>query len=41
MKVSAKIFGNYDQAGLDKEYDNRAKVAQSTEKAFASAPNAA
>jgi len=29
--VSAKIFGDYDQAGLDREYDNRAKVAQSTE----------
>lgn len=31
MKVSAKIFGDYDQAGLDREYDNRAKVAQSAE----------
>ncbi|MBT3372787.1 MAG: alpha/beta hydrolase [Rhodospirillaceae bacterium] len=29
--MSEKIFGDYDQAGLDQQYDNRAKVAQSAE----------
>ncbi len=29
--MSGKIFGDYDQAGLDKEYDNRAKVSNSSE----------
>jgi arylformamidase len=26
-----KVFGDYDQAGLDAEYDNRAKVPDSME----------
>ncbi|MDP6176137.1 MAG: hypothetical protein QGF09_18425, partial [Rhodospirillales bacterium] len=29
--MSRKIFGDYDQAGLDKEYENRAKVFDSSE----------
>ncbi|MDP6830333.1 MAG: alpha/beta hydrolase [Alphaproteobacteria bacterium] len=29
--MSAKIFGDYDQAGLDAQYDNRAKVPGSVE----------
>tara|TARA_B100002003_G_scaffold239984_1_gene259975 strand:+ start:199 stop:1086 length:888 start_codon:yes stop_codon:yes gene_type:complete len=29
--VSEKIFGDYDQAGLDAEYDNRAKVPEASD----------